>query len=84
MTEYAVTCATKNAQGDVVSIGGSWGSYEKATAIYYIQIGLHSFYVPLTNGSVAQIEVVNGPTGPYLRTNWDGTTKNNLDDLKMC
>lgn len=30
------------------------------------------------------IRVVNGPTGKYLRTDKDSTSKNNLDDLPDC
>lgn len=33
---------------------------------------------------MADRRVRKGPTGDYLRTDWDDTAKNNLLDLKDC
>lgn len=44
---------------------------------------MHSYYVKVGMRRV-EIRVVNGPTGPYLRTDPDATTHNNLDDLPGC
>ncbi len=35
-------------------------------------------------GVRTEIRVVNGPTGKYLRTDRDNTSRNNLDDLPDC
>lgn len=71
MAEFAVTGTGKDRYGDITSLCGTWGRVEKSTAIQAIQLG-NSYYVPLTDGSKATIEVVHGANGPYLRTNWDG------------
>lgn len=83
MTDYQVLRSGKNTAGDITKLCGDWGSVSKADAITLINLG-HRFYVPLTNGSVVFVSVVQGQTGPYLRTNWDGTQRNNLDDLQDC
>lgn len=85
MADRAVYKSGKDRDGDITSLCGSmFGSVPKATAISHIESGLHSYHVPLTNGTKARIDVVPGASGKYLRTNWDGTTRNNLDDLPDC
>lgn len=84
MVDRAVYRSGKDGAGDITSLCGNFGTVPKATAIQEIEYGLHRYHVPLSNGSQARIEVVNGATGKYLRTNWDGTTRNNLDDLPDC
>ncbi|MFJ4174701.1 DUF3892 domain-containing protein [Microbacterium sp. NPDC089696] len=84
MASYAVTGASKTDSGDVVSIcGPQLNAISVTTAMQMIQLG-HDFFVPLTDGSRAKIEIVRGANGPYLRTNWDGTQANNLDSLQPC
>lgn len=83
MSDFAVHGATKDYQGNITTLCGPWGSGSSTNVIQSIQLG-NRFYVPLTDGTVAWISVVQGNPRPYLRTNWDGTTKNNLDDLPPC
>jgi len=37
-----------------------------------------------SNAPETKIRVVAGSTGKYLRTDWDSTSRNNLDDLPDC
>jgi hypothetical protein len=61
----------------------SWSPRSKANAIADIESGTHTYYVPWQSART-EIRVVNGPTGKYLRTDRDSTSKNNLDDLPDC
>ena len=73
-------------EGDITSLcndGASWSPRSKSGAISDIESGTHSYYVPWTSGRT-DIHVVNGPSGKYLRTNRDGSTGNNLDELPDC
>jgi hypothetical protein len=83
MAQYEVSGSGKDQDGNIVALCGVWGTYDSSTIIQWIQLG-HEFYVPLNNGTNAAIGVVEGPTGPYLRTDWDSTSTNNLDDLPDC
>jgi ATP-dependent Lon protease len=85
MADLAVHGATKDYQGDITVLCGPWGSASASASsvIQSIQLG-NRYYVPLTDGTKAWIAVVRGGRRSYLRTNWDGTTKNNLDDLPPC
>jgi hypothetical protein len=49
----------------------------------HISQQLHTYYVPWNTGRT-EIRVVQGTHGPYLRTDRDGTSRNNLDDLPDC
>lgn len=83
MSDYEVNRAGRDRDGDITKLCGPWGSASSTDVMQLIQLG-NRFYVPLTNGSRARIEIVQGQYRPYLRTNWDGTTRNNLDDLDPC
>ena len=83
MANRQVTHTRKDAAGNITGLGNPgqlWSIRPSADAIRDINTGAHSYYVPWSTGST-WIEVVQGPYGPYLRTDHDGTTKNNLDDL---
>ncbi|WP_277209237.1 DUF3892 domain-containing protein [Isoptericola croceus] len=81
MTDMRVTHSGKDRQGDIISIGVKDQWVESAeTAIKNIELGRARYYVPWQSGST-WIKVVNGTTGKYLRTDRDGTARNNLDDL---
>ncbi|UQB14592.1 DUF3892 domain-containing protein [Clavibacter nebraskensis] len=83
MADYAVTGVTKDDDGDIVEVCGPWGKVSLVTAVQLLRIG-STFYVPLKNNRRADITEVRGTNRPYLRTNWDGTTKNNLEELDPC
>ena len=48
-----------------------------------IRAGLNTFYT-LEGGKRAEVGVVNGPNGPYLRTHADGQWNDNLLALIEC
>lgn len=84
--DRAVRKTGKNDQGDITALcndGDSWSPRSKADAIADIESGAHTYHVPWTSGRT-EIRVVNGPTGKYLRTDRDETSRNNLDDLPDC
>lgn len=81
MNRYAVTHSRKDRHGDIIGIGvkGRW-YLDSDTAIKRIQSGTEGYYVQWPE-KLTDIHVVYGTYGPYLRTDRDGTTRNNLDDL---
>ena len=86
MADRAVTQSGKDRDGDITKLcnpGAAWSPRYKEDAITDIESRLHTYHVPWTDGRT-EIRVVNGPTGKYLRTDRDDTTKNNLDDLPDC
>ena len=86
VADRAVRKTGKDADGDITSLcndGAYWSPRSKSGAISDIESGTHTYHVPWNSGRT-EIRVVNGPTGKYLRTDRDSTTKNNLDDLPDC
>ncbi len=86
MADRQVTRSGKNYQGDITSLCNPnelWSPRPKAAAITDIESGVHRYYVQWSEG-ITWIRVVNGPTGKYLRTDRDSTSRNNLDDLPDC
>lgn len=86
MADRAVRKTGKNQDGDIASLcddGASWSPRSKADAIWDIESGRHTYHVPWTSGRT-EIHVVNGTYGKYLRTDRDGSTRNNLDELPNC
>lgn len=82
-----VTRTGKDTDGDITKLclpGAAWSPRLKADAINDIESGTVDYYVPWSDGTRTKIHVVNGPTGKYLRTDKDSTTRNNLDDLEDC
>ncbi|ALR23131.1 MULTISPECIES: DUF3892 domain-containing protein [Sphingomonadaceae] len=87
MAKRYVNKTGKDRDGDITKLcnaGQSWSPRFKADAIRDIENGDHQYYVSWTDGQETPITVVNGPSGKYLRTRRDGSTKNNLDDLLDC
>ena len=86
MSDRAVRNTGKDRDGDITKLcdpGQAWSPRIKADVIRDIEGGIHTYYVPWQSGRT-EIRVVNGPTGKYLRTDRDSTSKNNLDDLPDC
>lgn len=86
MADRPVTKTGKDKDGDITCLcndGSDWSPRKAADAINDIKNHIHTYYVPWQDGRT-EIEVVKGATGDYLRTDWDDTTKNNLDDLPDC
>jgi hypothetical protein len=63
----------------ITGLAGPWGEVPKADAIEHIQRGEFDYYVAGANDYALQ--VVEGATGPYLRTEPGGGLANNLDQL---
>ncbi|WP_353623245.1 DUF3892 domain-containing protein [Marinobacter salarius] len=85
--ERAVLQTAKDSDGDITALcrsGQTWSPRRKADAIRDIEMGLCQYHVPMKDGSKTPIRVVNGPKGKYLRTDWDRTERNNLDELPNC
>lgn len=83
MADRRVTHSGKNRDGDITAIGQpgeAWSPRQKADAIRDINSGLHTYHVRWPERRT-EIRVVQGSSGPYLRTDRDGTIRNNLDDL---
>lgn len=81
-----VTHSRKDGYGDITALGNpqaSWSPRAKGYAISDIENGTHTYYT-LVGGHRADIIVVHGQGGKYLRTDPDMTKKNNLDDLPDC
>lgn len=86
MADRAVRKTGKDSDGDITRLcdeGENWSPRSKVDAIYDIDAGLHTYYVPWQSGRT-EIRVASGPNGKYLRTDRDNTTANNLDDLPDC
>ena len=86
MSDRAVYKTGKDSDGDITRLcnsGQNWSPRSKANAINDIETGTHSYYVPWPGGRT-YIRVVQGPSGKYLRTDRDNTSRNNLDDLPDC
>ena len=87
MAKRYVTQTRKDRDGDITALCNPtewWSPQMKADAINDIESGSHSYWVRWSSVKETRIDVVNGPTGKYLRTDKDATTKNNLDDLPDC
>lgn len=86
MARRRVTHTRKDDEGDITALcnpGTAWSPRFKAGAISDIENGTHQYYVGSGSNEV-DIHVVDGPTGKYLRSDPDPTSKNNLDNLPDC
>ena len=86
MADRRVSRSRKDRDGDITALcnpGDHWSPRLKAGAITDIESGAHTYHV-LVGGRRVGIHVVNGPSGKYLRTDPDTTSRNNLDDLPDC
>lgn len=84
MSDRRVTRTGKDKDGDITSLCGSWGSATKAAAISDIEKATHSYYVQDARYRRADVHVVNGATGKYLRTDPNSACSDNLDTLPDC
>ncbi len=87
MADRQVTATGKDQRDDITKLcnsGQSWSPRSKADAISDIESRIHTYYVIWPGNVRTEIRVVSGPTGKYLRTDKDNTTRNNLHDLPNC
>lgn len=83
MPDRIVTHTRKDASGEITAIGNPgqpWSPRLKADAIGDIDTGAYRYLVAWPEKQTT-IRTVAGPTGKYLRTDRDETTRNNLLDL---
>lgn len=86
MADRRVTQSRKDRNGDIAALCNPttlWSPRPKADVIGDIELGAHTYFVDEA-GHRTNIHVVNGPTGKYLRSTADGSSKNNLDNLLDC
>ncbi len=86
MAERQVTKTRKDKDGDISALcnpGTVWSPRLKVDAIRDIDNRVHQYYVKVGNNRV-DIHVVHERPQPYLRTDPDKTSRNNLDDLPDC
>ena len=86
MADRKVTKSQKDIKGDIIALcnfGEWWSPRSKSDAINDIESGDHTYYVQDSLGR-SDIHVVNGQSGKYLRTDPNGKSSDNLDDLPDC
>jgi hypothetical protein len=84
VADRRVTRTGKDTDGDITSLCGAWGATAKATAIREIEGKVHTYYVQDASYRRADVHVVNGTTGKYLRTDPNSACTDNLDSLPDC
>lgn len=87
MAERQVTHSRKDGAGDILALchpGQWWSPRTKHDTISDIETGQHSYFVHAYGHGRVAVQVAHGLTGKYLRTDADGTGRNNLDDLPNC
>ena len=86
MADRRVTATGKDRDGDITKLcnGSVWGNVTKASAISQIEGRVHTYYVQQPGTTRADVHVVNGVNGKYLRTDADAASQNNLDNLPDC
>lgn len=87
MADAQVTCIHKqprdNPYEGITHLGGAGWKWTREQVIASIEAKTNTFFT-LVNGKRANIGVINGPTGKYLRTHADGTWNDNLLALPEC
>lgn len=84
MADRQVTGTGKDRFRDITALCGWWGRRSKAEAISDIEFGRHTYFVQDPYGRRANVQVVNGRTGKYLRTDPNATCSDSLDNLPNC
>jgi hypothetical protein len=87
MADVRVTCINKqprqNPYEGITHLGGTNWRWTRQQVIDSINQRTNTFYTH-ENGKRAEIAVVSGPNGPYLRTHADGQWNDNLLALPEC
>ena len=87
MADAQVTCINKqqrdNPHEGITHLGGATWRWTRQLVIDSINSGSNTFYT-LVDGKRAEVGVVNGPNGQYVRTHADGSWNDNLLALKEC
>ena len=87
MADAQVTCIKKiprnNPHEGITHLGGAGWKWTRAEVISSIEEKTNTFYTNV-QGKRADVGVVNGPNGKYLRTYADGVWNDNLLELPEC
>ena len=87
MPDARVTCINKqprdNPHEGIMHLGGNDWKWTRAKVIESIRDGSNTFYT-YENGKRADIGIVEGPNGSYVRTYADGQWNDNLLALPEC
>jgi hypothetical protein len=87
MADVQVTCINKQNRNSshegITHLGGIGWKWTRQQVIESIEAKTNTFYT-LVNGKRANVGVVNGPNGKYLRTHADGQWNDNLLALPEC
>lgn len=87
MADALVSCINKiprnNTHEGITHVGGSTWKWSRQQVVDSIKAKTNTFYT-MVNGRRAEIGVVNGPNGDYLRTYADGVWSDNLLALPEC
>ena len=87
MADARVTCINKqprdNPHEGITHLGGSNWKWPRSQVIQSIESGTNTFHT-LVDGKRADVGVVDGPNGKYVRTHADGYYNDNLLALPEC
>jgi hypothetical protein len=87
MADVQVTCMNKqprqNPHEGITHLGGATWRWTHQQVIDSIRASSNTFFT-LVAGRRADIAVVDGPSGPYVRTHADGQWNDNLLALPEC
>ncbi len=87
MADVQVTCINKLTRDDphegITHLGGHNWKWTRAEVIASIEARTNTFYT-MVDGKRAEVGVVHGPNGKYVRTHADGYYNDNLLALDEC
>lgn len=87
MADVQVTCINKqprnNTHEGITHLGGYNWHWTRQQVINSIEARTNSFYT-FVGGNRAEVAIVNGTNGKYLRTHADGKWNDNLLALPEC
>ncbi|WP_369526374.1 DUF3892 domain-containing protein [Bradyrhizobium japonicum] len=87
MPDVQVTCINKqprdNSHEGITHLGGDGWKWPRSEVIQSIENGTNTFFT-LVSGKRADVGVVSGPNGKYVRTHADGYYNDNLLALPEC
>jgi hypothetical protein len=87
MSDVQVTCINKqprnNPHEGITHLGGSTWKWTRAEVIQSIEAKTNTFFTSVA-GNRADVGVVDGPNGKYVRTKADGMWNDNLLSLPEC
>lgn len=86
MADIQITCITKpnpsSTHEGITHVGGAGWKNTREIVIQLIEGKVNTYYTMV--GQKAEVLVVNGPNGKYLRSHKDGTPNDNLLSLEQC